>query len=59
MLIKLEIILNYTGDIRVQDIESWPRGYITFFMLNSVEHEISNVHKYKSIKKFSLFQTQI
>ena len=24
-----------------------------FFMLNSVEHEILNPHKYKNIKKFS------
>ena len=28
-------------------------------MLNSVEHEISNAHKYKNIKKFSFFQDQI
>ena len=28
-----------------------PRGYKTFFMLNSVEHEILNAHKYKNIKK--------
>ena len=35
------------------------RGYKTFFMLNSVEHEILNAHKYKNIKKFSFFQTQI
>ena len=30
-----------------------PRGYKTFFMLNSAEHEILNAHKYKTIKKFS------
>ena len=30
-----------------------PRGYKTFFVLNSVEHEILNAHKYKNIKKFS------
>ena len=29
-----------------------PRGYKTFFMLNSVEHEILNTLKYKNIKKF-------
>ena len=34
---------------------AWPRGYKTFFMLNSVEHEILNAHKYKNIKKFSFF----
>ena len=27
------------------------RGYKTFFMLNSIEHEILNAHKYKNIKK--------
>ena len=34
---------------------SWPRGYKTFSMLNSAEHEILNAHKYKNIKKFSIF----
>ena len=28
-------------------------------MLNSVEHEILNAHKYKDIKKFGLFNAQI
>ena len=36
-----------------------PRGYKTFFVLNSVEHEISNAHKYKNIKKFGLFKAQL
>ena len=36
-------------------IQSGPRGYKTFFMLNSAEHEILNAHKYKDIKKFGLF----
>ena len=27
--------------------ETRPRGYKTYFMLNSVEHEILNAHKYK------------
>ena len=35
------------------------RGYKTFFMLNSVEHEILNAHKYKNIKKFGLFKAQL
>ena len=26
--------------------EPWPRGYKTFFMLNSTEHKISTVHKH-------------
>ena len=25
--------------------ETWPRGYKTFFFLNSTEHEISDAHK--------------
>ena len=29
-----------------------PRGYKTFFVLNSIEHEILNAHKYNNIKKF-------
>ena len=34
---------------------SRPRGYKTFYMLNSADHEILNAHKNKNIKKFSLF----
>ena len=34
-------------------VKARPRGYKTFFVLNSVEHEILNAHKYKDIKKFS------
>ena len=29
--------------------KDWPRGYNFFFMLNSVEHEILDAHKYKNI----------
>ena len=32
-----------------------PRGYKTFFILNSVEHEILNAHKYENIKKLNIF----
>ena len=35
------------------------QGYIKKFMLNSAEHEILDVPKYKNIKKFSFFQGQI
>ena len=31
------------------------RGYKTFFMLNSTEHEILNAHKYTNIKEFIFF----
>ena len=33
----------------------WARGYKTFFMLNSAEHEILNACQYENIKKFSIF----
>ena len=33
--------------------QSWPRGYKTFFILNSAEHELFNARKYKNIKDFS------
>ena len=33
----------------------WPRGYKTFVMLNSIEHEILNAHKYINIKKSFFF----
>ena len=29
-------------------VEIWPRGYKTFFMLNSAEHEIFSANKYKN-----------
>ena len=43
----------------VQVIETWARGYKTFFMLNSAEHEILNTRNYKNIEKLSIFQAQI
>ena len=33
-----------------------PRGYKTFVVLNSVEHEILNAHKYKNFRKFGLLR---
>ena len=38
---------------------NWGLDYKTFFMLISAGHEILNAHKYKNIKKFSFFQSQI
>ena len=37
----------------------WPRGYKTLFVLNSIEHDILIAHKYKDIKIFGSFSTQI
>ena len=33
----------------------WARGYLTFFMLNSAEHEILNAHKYIKYQEFIFF----
>ena len=41
--------------LKVKLFLAWPRGYKTFFMLNSTEHEISTAHKklkYGQMKKF-------
>ena len=35
------------------------RGYKTFFMFNSFEHEILIAQIYENINKFSIFQAQI
>ena len=32
-------------------VKTRPRGYKTFFVLNSIEHEILNAHKYKKISR--------
>ena len=45
--------------LRGLSAETRPRSYKTFSMLNSVEHEILNAHKYKNIKKFSFLQAQM
>ena len=42
---------------KLRHIRAW--GYKTFFMLDSVEREILNAHKYKNIKKFGLYSAQI
>ena len=39
----------------VKEKKIWLRGYKTFFILNSVEHEILNAYKYETVKKFSIF----
>ena len=40
-------------------IDPGPEVINFFDMLSSAEHEISNAHKYKNIKKLSIFQAQI
>ena len=46
-------------EIACTKMKIWPRGYKTFFVLNSAEHEILNAHKYKNIKKFGLFKARL
>ena len=49
----LSVILVYTyfavwfcgPDFGSDCTRTWPRGYKTFFMLNSAEHEIYSAHK--------------
>ena len=41
-----------------KNYEPGPEVTKLFFMLNSVEHEILNAHKYKNIKKFGLSKAQ-
>ena len=43
----LTLSITSRGCSRVSEIRA--RGYKTFFMLNSVEHEILNARKYKNI----------
>ena len=35
--------------------KTWPQGYKTFCMLNSVEHEILPAHRYKKYQEIRLF----
>ena len=45
-----------SGNVHLYHLEvTLARGYKTFFMLNSAEHEILNAHKYKNRRKFSTF----
>ena len=48
------ILAILSSDYTTASVAFWPRGYKAFFMLNSIEHEILNAHRYKNIKKFSL-----
>ena len=41
--------------IAIVTIKFRPRGYKTFFILNSVEHEIVNAHKYKKYQEIRPF----
>ena len=61
------LFINWSSEITCSFITKFivpnttARVYKTFslFMLNSAEHEILNVHKYKNIKKVSFYQAQI
>ena len=56
--IRLKTVI-YIENGEVLTDRSRPQGYKTFFMLNSVEHEILNARKHKNIKKFGSFSAQI
>ena len=54
-LVRVSCIVLLVARGRDNILDSRARGYKTFAMLNSVEHEILNGHKYKNIKKFNYF----
>ena len=58
-LYTILVILNAVGlnvhrVLNTMDQDKAPR-LKNFFMLNSINHEISDAYKYKNIKKFSFF----
>ena len=55
------ISLSFSLSLAIGPIltEILARGYKTFFMLNSIEHEILNADKLKNIKKVGFFYAQI
>ena len=46
------LINDYVKLTVLEQLGSGPEAIKLFFMLNSVQHEILNAHKYKNIKKF-------
>ena len=54
LALGIETIQNESllQDYTLKYVTFRPRGYKTFLMLNSDEHEILNAHKYKNIEKF-------
>ena len=59
VLFDIRVTLSYQCSRYRELTVYWLRGYKTFYMLNSVEHEILNAHKCTNIRKFSIFQAQI
>ena len=41
----LKLSWNYNNKMYMEMWANWPRGYKTFFMLNSAKHEILIAHK--------------
>ena len=38
------------------NLETWPRGYKSLFMLNSAEHEIFSANKYANANNSRIFR---
>ena len=53
-LLSIYVYASFQFVLRV-GYRIWARGYKTLFVLNSVEQEILNAHKYKNIKKSNIF----
>ena len=58
-LYSTDIIVIFSAVFINKWFVSWPRGYKTFLMLNSTEHEISSAHKTKipTKKEVSCFKS--
>ena len=55
---KIEKVREFSGPDSVET-QILPQGYKTFFVLNSVEHEILNAHKYKKYQEIRSFNAQL
>ena len=42
---RINFMLSRVEHEKLNNLEAWPHGYKTFFMLNSAEHEIYPTHK--------------
>ena len=54
--VQQNLIYGWKDFCLQQELKPGPEVIKNFFMLNSVEHEILNAHKYKNIKKSAYFR---
>ena len=59
MGLQCRFVIRITRDHH--SIVSWPRGYKTFFMLNSIEHDFFSARKFKDANNcwhFSIYEQE-